>query len=57
MKSLQLLRKLSKPSSGRFERYYQTVVRPGSGYPTADEARRDIEARERAITTSFGWVR
>ena len=57
MKSLQVLRKLSKPSAGRFERYYQAVIRPGSGYPTADEARRDIQARERAVTSSLGWLR
>jgi hypothetical protein len=57
MKSLRTLRQSFRPAAGRFERYYQSVVRPGSGYPTADEARRDILARERVVNSAAGWLR
>jgi len=40
----------------RFDRYYAGVVRPGAGYPTADEARRDLRRRDRA-TQPHGWLR
>lgn len=38
----------------RFERYYGGIVRSGTGYPTADEARRDLSAYDRT-NLPFGW--
>lgn len=40
--------------SGRFNRYYGNVLRTGVGYPTADEARRDM-AQNDSISHPFGW--
>jgi hypothetical protein len=40
----------------RFDRYYSSVLSSGSGYPTADEARRDLRNYEKS-TTSFQWPR
>jgi hypothetical protein len=31
-----------RTSDSRFGRYYAGVIGPGAGYPTADEARRDL---------------
>ena len=43
---MKLLRNLLTRAAGapvsRFDRYYARVLRPGVGYPTADEARRDL---------------
>ena len=39
----------------RFDRYYQGVIGPGAGYPTYDEARRDVMTRDLAITPQAGW--
>ena len=43
---MKLLRNLVTRATGapasRFDRYYARVLRPGVGYPTADEARRDL---------------
>jgi hypothetical protein len=41
---------------GRFDRYYSGVLNPGAGYPTADEARRDMRAHDLTRST-IGWVR
>jgi hypothetical protein len=41
-------------SGSRFQRYYGGVLRSGAGYPTADEARRDLTAYDRT-TQPFGW--
>lgn len=38
----------------RFERYYGNVLHRGAGYPTADEARRDLAQYERNVHP-FGW--
>jgi len=57
MKMLQILRKTFRPSPARFDRYYTAVIRQGTGYPTADEARRDMRAREQAANPTFGWMR
>ncbi len=57
MKTLQILRKTFRPSPARFDRYYTAVIRQGTGYPTADEARRDMRAREQAANPTFGWMR
>jgi hypothetical protein len=43
-------------SGSRFDRYYGDVVRSGVGYPTADEARRDIARQDRTMLR-FGWPR
>ena len=43
-------------SSSRFQRYYGDLVHSGAGYPTADEARRDLRQFENA-TNRFGWGR
>jgi hypothetical protein len=42
--------------STRFNRYYSGVLRSGSGYPTADEARKDLRSYDRTIS-SHGWPR
>ncbi len=46
----------SNPGSARFNRYYSGVLRSGSGYPTADEARKDLRSYDRSLT-SFRWPR
>ncbi len=33
----------------RFDSYYGNLLREGSGYPTADEARRDLRGQERGV--------
>jgi hypothetical protein len=43
-------------TNSRFDRYYAGVLRSGSGYPTADEARRDLRAYDR-LTESTRWSR
>lgn len=40
----------------RFERYYGDVARTGVGYPTADEARRDLARYDRSVMP-HGWFR
>lgn len=45
-----------RPTVSRFDRYYSSVLSSGSGYPTADEARRDLRSYD-ASTTSFQWPR
>jgi hypothetical protein len=42
--------------AGRFDRYYGDVVRAGAGYPTADEARRDMRQLEHTVNR-YTWVR
>ncbi len=42
--------------SARFNRYYSGVLRSGSGYPTADEARKDLRTYDRS-TSTYGWPR
>lgn len=44
----------ARRSGSRFNRYYGGVLRSGAGYPTADEARRDLTAYDRT-TLPFGW--
>ncbi len=43
-------------SSSRFDRYYSSVLRSGSGYPTADEARKDLNSYDRSFMP-YGWPR
>ncbi|CAA9553234.1 MAG: hypothetical protein AVDCRST_MAG59-1940 [uncultured Thermomicrobiales bacterium] len=40
----------------RFSRYYGDVARAGVGYPTADEARRDMVRHDRVVNR-YSWVR
>lgn len=40
--------------NGRFNRYYGNVLRTGAGYPTADEARRDL-AQNDILSNPYGW--
>ena len=57
---MKLLRTLfnrpGRPAGSRFDRYYGDVVRSGAGYPTADEARRDLLRNDRGAAP-FGWMR
>lgn len=43
-------------TSSRFNRYYLGVLQSGSGYPTADEARKDLKEADRMINI-YGWPR
>jgi hypothetical protein len=49
---------LTRPfgGNGRFDRYYGNVLRSGEGYPTADEAKRDMRSQE-AQKALVGWMR
>lgn len=42
--------------ASNFDRYYGRVLSQGEGYPTADEARRDM-ASQRDLMIPFGWPR
>jgi hypothetical protein len=55
---VKTLRSLIKPFTGinRFDRYYGGVLRTGAGYPTADEARKDLR-RADAMNGYIGWIR
>ena len=54
---MSLLRNLLTRAAGnRFDRYYGDVVRAGVGYPTADEARRDLVRYDRTMLR-HGWLR
>ena len=41
--------------ASRFDRYYGDVARSGVGYPTADEARKDMLRLDRTVNR-YGWV-
>ena len=45
-----------RPAGSRFDRYYGDVIRAGVGYPTADEARRDLASHQRTMIR-HGWMR
>ena len=51
----QLWNRAGQPAS-RLDRYYAGIARPGAGYPTADEARRDLRQHDRSAHL-FGWTR
>lgn len=53
---LSFLHRLGGGSSARFERYYGDVARAGVGYPTADEARKDMLQVDRSVNR-YGWIR
>jgi len=45
-------------SGGRFDLYYGHLLGQGTGYPTADEARKDVAQRDRLMrTTSIAIIR
>ena len=52
---MNTLRKLIARTHGagagvsRFDRYYAGVLRSGAGYPTADEARRDLRRYDQTL--------
>jgi len=57
MKTLRnLFNRMGGGSSARFDRYYGDVARAGVGYPTADEARKDMQQLHRSVNR-YGWVR
>ncbi|HEU0164057.1 MAG TPA: hypothetical protein VFQ54_03375 [Thermomicrobiales bacterium] len=43
-------------NNSRFERYYSGVLQSGQGFPTADEARKDLNQYDRAYMP-YGWPR
>ena len=51
-----LLNRVGGGQSARFDRYYGDVARAGVGYPTADEARKDMQQLHRTVSR-YGWVR
>jgi hypothetical protein len=51
-----LFNRMGAGGNSRFDRYYGDVARSGVGYPTADEARKDMQQLNRAINR-YGWVR
>ena len=51
-----LFNRVGARSNARFDRYYGDVARAGVGYPTADEARKDMQQLHRAVNR-YGWVR
>lgn len=57
---MNLLRKLfTRPTSvagSQFDQYYTALLRSGEGYPTADEAKKDMRAREASLTPA-NWYR
>ena len=57
MKVFRTLLQPLRGMNGRFDRYYAGVLRPGSGYPTADEARKDIARRTETQRIYEGWLR
>jgi hypothetical protein len=51
-----LFNRVGGGAHSRFDRYYGDVARAGVGYPTADEARKDMQQLNRAINR-YSWVR
>ena len=55
--SIKNVRKLIVPfrsGGSRTSRYYRSVIAPGAGYPTFDEANRDLAYRDRATSIMPG---
>lgn len=48
--------KKAQNGSSRFNRYYIGVLETGSGYPTADEARKDLKNYDKTFNM-YGWPR
>lgn len=51
-----LLNPFVNSGNSRFDRYYGNVLRQGEGYPTADEARKDLRNQE-INKNLVGWMR
>ena len=52
----QLFHRPDRPTVSRFDRYYGGLLQPGAGYPTADEARRDLARYDRSMNfQGWGW--
>ncbi len=51
-----LFHRVGASTGARFDRYYGDVARSGVGYPTADEARKDMLELDRAVNR-YNWVR
>lgn len=49
-------RALASQGSLRFNRYYSGVIGTGVGYPTADEARKDLRNYDQSMSP-HGWPR
>lgn len=56
MKTLRQLFRVSTASGSRFDRYYGGILRQGAGFPTADEARKDLLRHDRAVQP-YTWLR
>lgn len=59
MKTLRNLFRSSKSSgasASRFDRYYGGILRQGAGFPTADEARKDLNRYDRTVQP-YTWIR
>ena len=52
----QLFHRPACRADSRFDRYYTEIARSGVGYPTADEARRDLRDYDRTIRP-YGFFR
>jgi len=52
----QLFNRPARRAGSRFDRYYAEIARSGAGYPTADEARRDLLDQARTIQP-YGFFR
>ncbi len=57
MKTLRAMLKPFSGSTARFDRYYGGILRTGSGYPTADEARKDLRRHDQMSNSYIGWIR
>jgi hypothetical protein len=55
MKTLRSLLNPFRTTGRRGDRYYQGVIGEGAGYPTYDEARRDLLNRDRSVNSQGGW--
>jgi len=55
MKTISRFLNPFRKTVGRNDRYYQGVIGQGSGYPTFDEARKDLLMRDAAIAPRTGW--
>ncbi len=55
---MKLIHKILNPfvSNNRFDRYYGNVLQQGEGYPTADEARKDLRNQD-VNKNLIGWLR
>ena len=57
MKSfLNMINPFRAATNSRFDRYYSGVLHTGSGYPTADEARRDLRTYDQSSIYGV-WTR